>query len=230
VFSPADPRGYTTSAASQTVVDSNSFFALASTNKVDNPLTGQAPLPVELVQFTAVRQASAVRVAWTTASEKNSAYFVVQRSADGQAFAEVARVAAQGNSANRRDYTSLDAAPLAGLSYYRLKQVDRDGTFTYSAAVAVRFESQAVAASLLAYPNPVAATSQRFQLQAVGLPTAGGTVQLFDNVGRLVLRQTVATGAAEATIEPRQALVPGLYIATWQTPDGQKLTTKLVVE
>jgi hypothetical protein len=230
VFSPADPRGYTTSAASQTVVDSNSFFALASTNKVDNPLTGQAPLPVELVQFTAVRQASAVRVAWTTASEKNSAYFVVQRSADGQAFAEVAHVAAQGNSANRRDYTSLDAAPLAGLSYYRLKQVDRDGTFTYSAAVAVRFESQAVAASLLAYPNPVAATSQRFQLQAVGLPTAGGTVQLFDNVGRLVLRQTVATGAAEATIEPRQALVLGLYIATWQTPDGQKLTTKLVVE
>ena len=232
VFSPEAPRGYVVSAPTSdgsSIIDANSFFALASTNKVDNPLT-PAPLPVELVQFTATRQAAAVRVAWTTASERNSAYFAVQRSADGRTFAEVARVVAQGNSANRRDYTSLDAAPLPGLSYYRLQQVDRDGTFTYSAAVAVRFEGQAVAASLVAYPNPVAASSQRFQLQALGLPTPGGTVQLFDNVGRLVLRQAVATGAAEATIEPRQPLAPGLYFATWQALDGQQLTTKVVVE
>ncbi|MGI4833120.1 MAG: hypothetical protein ACRYFK_06620 [Janthinobacterium lividum] len=231
VFSPEDPRGYTTSAAAQTTIDGNSFFALASTNKVDNPLTGAAPLPVELVQFTATRQAAAVRIAWATASEKNSAYFVVQRSANGSSFAEVARAVAQGSSANRHDYAALDAAPLPGLSYYRLLQVDRDGTFTYSAAVAVRFESaQAGAPSLVAYPNPVAASSQRFQLQALGLPTPGGTVQLFDNVGRLVLRQSAATGAAEVTIEPRQLLAPGLYFATWQALDGQQLTTKILVE
>ncbi|NML65891.1 hypothetical protein HHL22_11810 [Hymenobacter sp. RP-2-7] len=232
VFSPEAPRGYVVSAPTSdasSVITSNSFFALASTNKVDNPLT-PAPLPVELVQFTATRQASAVRVAWTTASEKNSAYFVVQRSPDGHTFAELTRVVALGSSANRHDYATLDAAPLPGLSYYRLQQVDRDGTFTYSAAVAVHFESQAVAASLVAYPNPVAATSQRFQLQALGLPTPGGTVQLFDNVGRLVLRQAAAPGTAEVTLEPRQPLAPGLYFATWQALDGQQLTTKVLVE
>ncbi|MEJ7660098.1 MAG: hypothetical protein WKG07_11005 [Hymenobacter sp.] len=113
VFSPADPRGYTTSASGQTTINSTSFFALASTNKVDNPLTGTppVPLPVKLVQFAAVRQGSAARVTWATASEQNSAYFVVQRSADGRTFADLQRVAAQGTTTSRHEYATLDATP-----------------------------------------------------------------------------------------------------------------------
>ncbi len=230
VFSPADPRGYTTSAAASNLINSTSFFALASTNKVDNPLTGTppVPLPVTLVQFAAARQGTAVRVAWATASEQNSAYFVVQRSADGRTFADLQRVAAQGTTASRHDYAALDTAPLASLSYYRLRQVDTDGQVHYSPVVAVRFDGPAPVPALVAYPNP--ATSQGFRLLVTNLSTPGGTVQVFDNVGRLVLTHTAAAGAAEATIEPRQPLASGMYFVTWQTADGLKLTTKVAVE
>ncbi|MGI4760058.1 MAG: T9SS type A sorting domain-containing protein [Janthinobacterium lividum] len=227
VFSPDSPRGYTISAASQTTIDANSFYAVASTNFQQNPLTGRAPLPVQLLSFTATRQGTAVRTAWATASEKNSAYFVVQRSADGRTFADVEKVAAQGNSLRRTDYTSLDALPLAGLSYYRLRQVDLDGTVAYSPVVSVRFDGQAAAPALVAYPNPSA--GQRFQLLTTNLAATGGTVQLFDNVGRLVLTKVATAGTVETTIEPAQPLASGIYIATWQTADGLKLTTKVVV-
>jgi fibronectin-binding autotransporter adhesin len=228
VFSPADPTGYTTSAAASTTINSTSFFALASTNKVDNPLTGTppVPLPVKLVVFTAVRQGSAVQVAWVTASEQNSAYFSVQRSADGRTFSDLQRVAAQGSSTSRHDYAALDASPLPGLSYYRLRQVDNDGKESYSPAVAVRFEGQQTIPTLLAYPNP--ATAQGFQVLATNLSTTGGTVQVFDNLGRLVLTHVAAT--AEATIHPNRPLASGIYFVTWQAADGLKLTTKVVVE
>jgi len=227
VFSPESPRGYTISSSAATTIDANSYFALASTSFENNPLTGRAPLPVQLLSFTAARQGTAVRVAWATASEKNSAYFVVQRSADSRTFADVEKVAAQGNSLNRHDYTSLDATPLAGLSYYRLRQVDQDGTIAYSPVVAVRFDGQAAAPALVAYPNPSA--GQRIQLLTTNLAATGGTVQLFDNVGRLVLTKVANAGTVETTIEPAQPLASGIYIATWQTADGLKLTTKVVV-
>jgi fibronectin-binding autotransporter adhesin len=226
VFSPADPRGYTNSAA--TTIDATSFFALASTNKVDNPLTGSAPLPVQLLSFTATRQGTTVRAAWATASEKNSAYFVVQRSADGRTFSDVQRVAAQGNTLVRHDYAATDAQPLPGTSYYRLRQVDLDGTVAYSPVATVRFSDEQAAPSLAVYPNPTA--GQRFQVLATGLGATGGTVQLFDNVGRLVLTQTAPVGAAEATIQPTRPLASGMYLVTWQTADGRKLTTKLAVD
>ena len=226
VFSPDAPRGYTISAA--TVIDNNSFFTLASTNKVDNPLTGSAPLPVELVEFSATRQGSTVNLAWATASEKNSAYFVVERAADGRTFAGLGRVEAQGTSSRRQDYTLPDTAPLPGLSYYRLRQVDQDGKVTYSAVRTVRFDGSPAAPSLLAYPNP--ATAQGFQVLTANLGTTGGTVLVHDNLGRLVLTQVVATGAAEAAVRPAQPLASGLYFVTWQATNGVKLTTKVVVE
>ncbi|MBO2012245.1 beta strand repeat-containing protein [Hymenobacter negativus] len=226
VFSPDAPRGYTISAP--TVINSTSFFALASTNKVDNPLTGTAPLPVELLQFTAVRQGLAVAVAWATASEKNSAYFQVQRSVDGRTFSTIERVEAQGNSNTRHNYATLDTKPMGGLSYYRLRQVDRDGKDAYSPIVAVRFEGEHQAPSLAAYPNP--ASGQGFQLLTTNLGTTGGTVTMFDNVGRLVLTHVAAAGAVETTIQPARPLATGLYFVTWQTADGTKLTTKVTVE
>ena len=228
VYSPDAPRGYTISAANQTAITNNTFFALASTNRVDNPLTGQAPLPVELISFSATRQGSAVQVAWATASEKNSAYFAVERSADGRAFNDLARVEAQGNSTARVDYGTLDRAPLSGTSYYRLRQVDRDGTTAYSKVATVRFESKAGVPALVAYPNP--ATGSGFQLATSNLAPAGGTVRVFDNVGRLVYNQTVAAGTAEATVQPTNPLASGMYFATWTTADGVKLTTKVSVE
>ncbi|WP_422388756.1 beta strand repeat-containing protein [Hymenobacter cyanobacteriorum] len=228
VYSPDAPRGYTISAANQTVINGNSFFVLASTNAVDNPLTGVTPLPVTLVSFSATRQGSAVQASWATASEKNSAYFVVERSADGRSFGEIARVEAKGNSTARVEYGSLDRSPLGGISYYRLRQVDRDGTTAYSNVATVRFEGKTGEPTLVAYPNP--ATDKGFRLATANLASANGTVRVIDNVGRVVFTQTITAGAAEVTVQPAQPLASGMYFATWTTAHGVKLTTKVSVE
>ena len=122
-------------------------FAIGSTN------TNVAinPLPVELSSFTAQRQGDKlVAVNWATASEKNSAYFEVQRSGDGVEFATVVTVAAQGHSSKTTSYAALDPAAPAGTLYYRLRQVDRDGTVAYSPLASVAGGKPALAL----HPNP----------------------------------------------------------------------------
>lgn len=118
-------------------------------------LTGSAtPLPVELTAFTATAESpAAVRLAWATASEKNSQAFEVERSVDGTSFARLGTVAAAGSSSNTRSYGFADARlPGVALLYYRLQQVNLDGSSSYSAVRAVTLKE--AAAGLALYPNP----------------------------------------------------------------------------
>lgn len=114
------------------------------------------PLPVELTAFTGEAQASAVALKWTTASEKNSAYFQVERASPAapERFEAIGQVDAAGSSAHALTYSSVDSRP-AALGYYRLKQVDKDGSSAYSPVVAVRATP---ALALQAYPNPTNGT------------------------------------------------------------------------
>jgi hypothetical protein len=115
-----------------------------------------APLPVELTAFQATAAGSAVALTWATASEKDNQGFEVQRSADGEGFAKLAWVAGAGTSQAPRSYSFRDAAPLRGVSYYRLKQLDADGKATYSPVATVRM---AAPMALTVYPNPTAGLS-----------------------------------------------------------------------
>ena len=103
------------------------------------------PLPVGLVAFTAAPLAlRKTGLQWITASETNNAYFVVERSADAEAFEEVIRVEGAGSSQEAIQYSFVDEHPLViDLSYYRLRQVDVDGGEAFSRTVAVRFTSDA---------------------------------------------------------------------------------------
>ncbi|WP_207895922.1 lamin tail domain-containing protein [Hymenobacter gummosus] len=125
-------------------------FALATTATTP----GLNPLPVELTSFTAQRQEAGVLLQWVTAQEKSSAYFEVQRSTDGHEFAALGTLAAAGTSTSRRTYHWVDARPVAGTAYYRLKQVDTDGSTAYSPVVVV----QAGNAGLQLFPNPARQT------------------------------------------------------------------------
>ena len=114
-----------------------------------------AALPVSLAKFNAQAQGKQVLVTWSTSSEYNSNYFVVERSADARTFSPLGVVKSAGNSNVVSNYQFTDATPLAGINYYRLKQVDIDGTVKYSMIVAVSFGA-AANNSLVLYPNPVA--------------------------------------------------------------------------
>ena len=99
-------------------------------------------LPIELIAFTATAQDDHVDLFWSTATEKNNERFVIMRSADGERFDQVLEVRAVGNSVVRQDYAAVDQAPLRGLSYYRLRQMDEDGIFTDSDIVPVVFQGR----------------------------------------------------------------------------------------
>ncbi len=109
-------------------------------------------LPVELLSFDAKAREEHVDVLWSTATELNSSHFMVQRSADTEHFEDIGRIAAAGQSVNSIDYGFVDPNPLPGISYYRLEQVDLDGSKKYSNMVPVVFGPGQRGIEL--YPNP----------------------------------------------------------------------------
>ncbi|MFC6225818.1 LamG-like jellyroll fold domain-containing protein [Hymenobacter artigasi] len=176
------------------------------------------PLPVELTDFTATALTHAVRLQWRTASEKNTARFEVERSADGTAFGRLGTVAAAGTSTAPRDYALTDAQLPAGNAtlYYRLKQVDEDGSFSYSPVRSVR-PSEA-ATGLVLYPNPATARTLLSGTQP------GTLVQVLDAVGRVVMSAT-----ADATGTAALALPAGIATGVYVVRTGNK-ALRLTVE
>jgi hypothetical protein len=202
-----------------TIVPTATFGSLSVTNPAGSPVNflGQlsaaipraaTPLPVGLTAFTATPTADglAVRVEWATASEAHSARFEVERSADGVSFAAFRTVTAAGSSLTTHPYALTDAALPMGARqlYYRLRQVDVDGTASYSSVqvVAVRQVS-----SLILFPNPARATT------ALAGAAPGAVVQVLDVRGHLV-----ATADATETARLLSAFLEKMPVQTgvWQ--------------
>lgn len=166
--------------------------------------SADAPLPVALVRFTAEPLGPDALLKWATASEKNNAYFEVEASADGRTFRHIGQVAGQGTTTQAHDYRLVDPAIAqygASLVYYRLRQVDLNGTFTYSPVRAVAVSQSALAL----FPNPTTGA-------ATLIGTApGAAVTVFDAVGRLVLSATADT-AGTAPLALPDGLAAGVYV------------------
>ncbi len=95
-------------------------------------------LPVELTKFAASKDLSHVNLEWQTATEINNERFEIERSSDAGRFENIGSVKGEGNSSRLQDYSFVDAMPLNGINYYRLKQIDIDGAFAYSDVVSVK--------------------------------------------------------------------------------------------
>jgi hypothetical protein len=146
-------------------------------------LVGAIPLPVKLLSFSANRNGGQVNCNWETASEQNSDYFLVERSADGRDYTTIGKVASAGSSAEKSTYRYIDANPLATNAYYRLRSIDTDGSESFSPAVVVaaadKFEAAPMASIV---PNP---GNEFFELLTSGSPiveaniynTLGGHIQ-----------------------------------------------------
>ncbi|RTQ50822.1 T9SS type A sorting domain-containing protein [Hymenobacter gummosus] len=181
-----------------------------------------APLPITLTRFDAKPAGLDAQLSWATAQEINNEYFAVERSADGVRFEPVGRVQGAGNSSVARQYGFTDkaAARLGRTVYYRLRQVDTDGTFSYSAVQPVRFGDVAEA---VLYPNP--ATEQL----TVRLPfDADALTELvvYSTLGQQVSRQPV-DGRASANLDVRR-LPAGTYLLRLHTASGKVLTRRFV--
>jgi len=113
------------------------------------------PLPVVLKSFNAKKDQSQVRISWETTSETNNNYFEIERSADVKRWSSIGRVNGFSTSSVRHIYQLTDEQPLPNINYYRLKQVDLDGTLTFSRAVSV---DMGINGLTNLWPNPVTET------------------------------------------------------------------------
>jgi hypothetical protein len=169
------------------------------------------PLPVTLTSFNAAAQGTGVALNWATASEQHNAGFEVQRSADGAVFAPLATVAGQGTTQSAHTYSYFDAAPLRTTGYYRLKQLDTDGTFAYSPVAVV----SAVAATSLAassiYPNP---TADRATVTWATALAGAGRWYLTNSLGQVVHTEALSGETTSALSIDLQPYPAGSYVLT----------------
>ncbi len=187
------------------------------------------PLPVNLVSLTATVNEEDVVVSWRTASETDNKGFEVERSADGRTFEFAGFVEGVGNSNIATDYALTDEQAFAktnsAVLYYRLKQIDFDGTVNYSKVIKVSKESDNVNA-LSAYPNPFASN---YQVSFNAKQAGAVTIEMVDIQGKLVLLQTasISKGVNTVTINNVSNLQVGVYFVK-ATVDGETQVMKLV--
>jgi hypothetical protein len=184
------------------------------------------PMPVTYLSFTARKEGSTSLLNWSTATETNSDKFIVERSSNGNDFkAQIGSVKAAGNSTTVQNYNLVDKSPLDGWNYYRLKQFDVDGTFSYSSIVSVYFGKDSKSA-IAVYPNPVKDQT------TISLYTERSTkvkMEVYDSKGALVSTQTYTSVAGmNRTTLNLQSLSTGIYTLKCYTESELIGVTKLI--
>lgn len=163
-----------------------------------------SPLPVELLFFKAdLASNNQVRLSWATAREWNSSHYIVERSRDLQTYAKIGTLDAKGMTTARQDYYLIDQNPPLGTSYYRLRQVDRDGKEQIYKPVSIVLTESGL--PLAVYPNP---SKGHFSLRVDDADISRVTIQ--NTTGQTWTIPFRKTGAQ--TLESKEKLPPGTYL------------------
>lgn len=165
---------------------------------------GGTSLPVELLYFNAVMDHGVVKLNWATASEVNNDFFTIERTPDGKVYSIAGYVGGSGNSNSYLSYNSVDETPLDGISYYRLRQTDFDGKYSYSKVVSVEKASENPL-KLLYISSDQNKNSLQYQFSYTD--TKPLLIELVDVVGKTVYSQSVS---ADANGQMLHIEVPGL--------------------
>lgn len=146
-------------------------------------------LPVTLVRLRGECNGKRALISWTTASERNNDYFVVERSDDAVNFVEVGRVAGAGNSIEMLSYNYADYSIRTGENYYRLTQVDYDGTRTTSEIIEVHCSGNVPLGDpdVYVYPNPF---GDELTVHLVNFGDVAAHIQVYDMLGRMLFERT----------------------------------------
>ena len=175
-------------------------------------------LPIELTSFTATCDGRSALVEWSTASERNNDYFSLERSDDAINFTEIARVAGAGNSIEPIDYAYTDYGIHGGDNYYRLVQVDYDGTRTVSEIVVANcIEPEVGEPDVQAYPNPF---NDELTVVLDNFGNRAATIEVYDMLGKLIYTNKVAAPQnSYETILNLSNLPPAAYTVRVSTND-----------
>jgi hypothetical protein len=201
-------------------------FAVDDINFSQCPDLG--PAPVTLTSFNARHKGNGVTIDWSTSQELNNKYFQVERSSDGSTnWTVISTVIGAGNSQVANNYNSYDASPLSGVNYYRLKQVDDDGKFSYSNTVAVKMDLQKAAISVLA--NPFYNT---LTVKFVSPTSQNVIARLVDITGKQIAveKWSVNNGTTKKDFSNVSGLQHGMYILSITNNTGEILFNGKVVK
>ncbi len=192
--------------------------------------TGPA-LPVLFSSFLGNRNGKQHDLFWTTATETNSKGFYVERSADGTSFSSLGYMASRainGNSLVSNNYTFIDAQPLMGNNYYRLKQVDKDGRPTYSGTILIKQDKTGNLVLNMVYPNPV---KDQLRLSITSIAATSVSYTITSAAGKIVQQQTgpISLGSNLVTMQVA-GLAKGHYFIKVINELGEGSTQPFVKE
>jgi hypothetical protein len=205
--------------SNKTVVSNTITGTLAATFTLGETI--QAPLPVTLVSFTAVPTAQGgALLRWATATETNNKGFGIERQlANGGAWQQVGYLASGNNSmGGTYNYTdkSLATAPATPQAYYRLRQEDVDGKFSYSPVAVVARTAAVASTDLILSPVPV--TGASLSLAFAESAQAGSEIAITNTKGQRMLSYTTQASKADALSLPVESLASGVYIVSVRVP------------
>lgn len=211
--------------SNQVVIDAH-LTATCSADLCGKP---NVPMPVKLIKFSGQRlDATQVQLNWTTSAESNNDYFGVQRSTNPAAgFETIGSVKGKGNSAENVTYQFADPNTETGYTYYRLKQVDFDGTFAYSQIIAIKGYSEEL--TVKAFPNPGFQKDLTFQVSGVKSGESL-SVSVFDARGVALYQNTnyVLGANQQIFLSTLPSLRAGSYYVQIKTSHQQASTTFII--
>lgn len=199
-------------------------------NNTTCPLPICIALPIELTSFEASEEDCSIVLDWTTASEENNDYFQVEKSTDGETFEVISTIDGAGTSNQLKHYTFTDSKAVA-INYYRLKQVDFDGTSTTSKTITMRsscFEEGTAFTMSEIYPNPVSSGSVNIRFYTE-IEINEATILITDVVGRTVHTETtdVVLGQNKLTFSS-DLLTSGTYLVRIKNDDFRTKAKKFI--
>lgn len=164
-------------------------------------VVSNTPLPVTLVDFSAAAANKKVKLTWSTSTEINNDFFTVERSENGSSWTAINTINGAGNSSQLINYQSYDANPVSGTAYYRIKQTDIDGKFTYSETRTVKYTGTA---TISVFPIPNAGNTVNFTNMS---DTKNMVMTVINASGVTIHRANLSATAAQLP-----NLTAGLYI------------------
>jgi len=176
----------------------------------------EIPLPVKFVSFTVARKQDKVLVEWSTAQESNSSNFIVERSENGTSWTAIASVKAAGESSTLVNYSYTDKSINAPVVYYRVKQVDIDGSSTYTTVRTIKADSTTTEVSIATASSKAVLVSFSQEVKS------NVTIRLVSMSGQVIAQKNVSNPAGQVLFSVAN-MNTGVYVVN--VTDGKELKT-----
>lgn len=175
-------------------------------------------LPIELISFYGIPQSNGNLLKWTTQTETDNDFFTIERSPNGLEFTQIGTVDGAGTSNAIRNYELLDSNPLTGDNFYRLKQTDFNGIYSYSSILRMYNEASQ---GISIYPNPA---NDYLMIDIAGNEDEEISFEIFDAVGSLVYSKNITLVSDQANFNVSVAdFSQGIYFAVFKNLKSSKV-------